>query len=612
MILLSVLIATVEGREREFAVLLAHVTEQCHRRGWLATGDAPGTVEILWEKDDKEISIGAKRQLLLERARGKFVVFIDDDDWVSDHYVSRIVDAIASDPGIDCVGLIGEHTTDGANPERFVGSLRYREWARDVDGYRYVRPPYHKTPVARTAALRAGFQDERFREDYTHSMRLLGLLHREHFIADEVLYHHRYRTDVPHDIKYGIVRQRSRVLQVVRPAHGSSCPTTPRFSIVVIARDEAHTLPRLLRSLGPFMDAGGEVLIVDTGSVDGTGALARRHGCRVHTAGSRFDDRLTEDQAAAIEDHFARDDEGPLVEAGARLFHFAHARQHAGTLATRDHVLQLDASDQVLALDVDALDARLDTGTVGLVEYGLRLGGSTLRVARFYDRRLYGWRGRVHEGLYGHAGVDTSTRSRVRCAEPELLVEHHKDPGKARNYLAGLALDALTDPAEPRWKHYLGRELFYHRRYRSALAVLGEHAAMAEAWAAERSQSLCFMGECHEALDEPDRAAACYARACEVDPTRREPFLRRAALGCRRGDFEAAVTYASRGLTISRTSAFAELDANYTWLPHSILYWSLFWLGRHEDARRHWETGLRLAPNDPGFAAHARLFPSGR
>jgi glycosyltransferase involved in cell wall biosynthesis len=611
MILLSILIATIKGRERSFAELVEHLTAQCRRDGLLPAGDAEGKVEILWEKDNKQISIGAKRQRLLERARGKFVAFVDDDDWVSDHYARRICEAIEAHPDIDCIGLVGEHTTNGANPESFVGSLRYREWAEDRDGYRYVRSPYHKNPVARTAALRAGFRDERFGEDRSYSMRLLDVLRRECFIADEALYYHRYSPDIPHGPKYGITAGRpSSIVQVIWTAHAPDCPRVPRFSVAVIARNEAHTLPRLLRSLDAFMRRGGEVVVVDTGSADDTPEVARRYGCRVVDAGRRFDTRLDAAQVEAIERRFARGGEGPLVTAGVRLFHFAEARQHAGLLAGNDRVLQLDASDEVLALDVDALEARLASARMGLLEYDLQLGGVTLAVSRFYDRRLHHWEGRVHEGLYGNAAADPPPGSRIRLTGRELLVRHHKDEAKSRSYLAGLALDALARPGQARWKHYLGRELYYHRRYRSAIAVLEEHAAMTDAWSAERSQSLCFIGECLEALDEPDEATQSYRRASRVDPTRREPLLRLAALCSRRGDFHGAATSASEALAIARTSAFAELDASYTWLPHSILYWSLFWLGRREDARLHWETCRRLAPDDPRFLDHARLFPA--
>lgn len=627
MILLSILIATIYDRERSFTELLEHLSAQCRRHGLLTVGDPlpighvpplgdaravpeePREVEILWEQDNKEISIGAKRQRLLERARGRFVAFIDDDDRVSDNYVKRICDVIEANPDIDCVGLLGEHTTDGANPESFVGSLRYRDWAPDRDGYRHVRPPYHKTPVERMAALRAGFRDERFGEDHGYSMRLLDTLRREAFIDDEVLYYHRYTTGVPHAVKYGFVRTPVRLVQLIWPDHSRDCAGVPRFSVAVVVHNDAQTLPRLIRSIGAFMRRGGDIVAVDTGSTDDTVRVARRRGCRVEEVGSRFDSLLGEERARAIEGRFAREGEGPLVDAGQRLFHFGEARQHAGRFAHNDWVLQLDASDEVLALDVDALDAKLTSGAVGLVEHGQHMGAASSRRSRFYDRRLFHWQGRVQERLCSNDARARHPGFPITCAEGDLLVRHHEDEGRPRNDVAGLALDVLAFPSEPRWKHYLGRELCHHRRYRSAMAVLNEHAVMTEACRAERAQSLCLVGECLEVLEQPDEAAATYLRASALDSTRREPLLRLAALSCRRSDFRGAATYAAEALTIVRTSACPELDANDTWLPHSILYWSLFWLGRREEARRHWETCRRLVPFDTRFEEHARLFP---
>ena len=384
-------------------------------------------------------------------------------------------------------------------------------------------------------------------------------------------------------------------------------PSRPRFSVVVIARNEAHTLPRLLGSLAAFAARGGETLVVDTGSTDGTAALARAHDCRVEEVGSRFASALGPEQAGQIERRFAKEGEGPLVEPGQRLFHFGDAREHAGRLASNDMVLQLDASDEVLAFDLPALDRRLAAPGAGALEYGLALGELSLTVTRFYDRRLHRWEGRTHEVLVPTGAAWAPPR--VRCGAHELAVRHHKDEGKPRAYLAGLALDAIAHPGGPRPLHYLGRELYYQRRYRSAIAVLEEHAAMEGAWSVERSQSLCLAGECLEALDRPAEAAARYLRAAVLDATRREPLLRLAELSCRGGDFATAVAHARAALAILRTSSYPELDTSYTWRPHALLYWSLFWLGRHEEARVHWETCRRLAPAHPQWAAHARLFP---
>jgi tetratricopeptide (TPR) repeat protein len=385
--------------------------------------------------------------------------------------------------------------------------------------------------------------------------------------------------------------------------------SAPRFSIVVLTRNEAWGLPRLLWSLEEFTERGGEVLVLDTGSTDATIAIAERHGCRVEPVHEQFDAELDDAQAAEIERRFAKGEDGPLVTAGQRLFHFADARQRAGLLTTNRFVLQLDASDEVPALDIDAFDRWIDSGDVDSFEYDQLYGNIKLRISRFYDRTRYQWEGRVHELLVATGQADATAASRMRCDPTQLVVQHHKDENKPRNYLAGLALQVMKYPQKPRWWHYLGRELFYHRWYESAIAALEEHAAMEGAWPAERSQSLCFLGQSLEALARIDEAKEAYRRAFTLDPTRREPLLRLATTCCRSGEFEAAAQCASQSLTIPHTSPYPELEANYTWIPHSLLYWSLFWLGQKDQARAHWETYRSLAPEDGTMLEHARLFP---
>ena len=89
-----------------------------------------------------------------------------------------------------------------------------------------------------------------------------------------------------------------------------------------------------------------------------------------------------------------------------------------------------------------------------------------------------------------------------------------------------LALDALEHPDNPRWTHYLGRELHYQGRYRSAIPGLIEHGANEQTGSAERSEGLCLAGQCFEAIGNPGSAEDSYKRAFAVDATRRQPLIR--------------------------------------------------------------------------------------
>ena len=78
-------------------------------------------VEIVHFLDDRRHTIGAKRNWLLDRARGQFVVFIDDDDDVNDRYVSLICRTLKEHPCIDCVGIKGTIASEeGRNGRSFI------------------------------------------------------------------------------------------------------------------------------------------------------------------------------------------------------------------------------------------------------------------------------------------------------------------------------------------------------------------------------------------------------------------------------------------------------------------------------------------------------------
>ena len=178
--LLSILIPTITCRKESFQRLYRKLNEQI-------TGQhLEGEVDVLFFLDDRENSIGFKRNQLIERAQGNFVVFVDDDDDVSSDYVWLICQAIRENPGIDCVGIKGQIFFSGKNPRFFVHSLQYRKYFTREEVY--YRPPYHLNPIRREIAQRYCFEDISYSEDIDWAMRICWdrALKREVFV-DEVI-----------------------------------------------------------------------------------------------------------------------------------------------------------------------------------------------------------------------------------------------------------------------------------------------------------------------------------------------------------------------------------------------------------------------------------------
>lgn len=69
--------------------------------------------------------------------------------------------------------------------------------------------------------------------------------------------------------------------RTLRPVSATSEADSSDVSVIIPARNEAHNLPRLLESLAGQVPPPREVIVVDDGSTDGTGDIARTHGARV-------------------------------------------------------------------------------------------------------------------------------------------------------------------------------------------------------------------------------------------------------------------------------------------------------------------------------------------
>ena len=371
----------------------------------------------------------------------------------------------------------------------------------------------------------------------------------------------------------------------------------PKFSVVVVGRTEAACLPRLLGSLSEFFARGGDMVFVDTGSRDNTAQIARDAGCRVFEVGDRFRTLIDKETADAINGKFVVQPDGPIIKEGDPFFSFQDARNYAKGLALNDFICTPDCDEAWTTLDIDRLNGFIEAGWeklfVSFVFSHFPDGSPSVKFladTRFYDRRRITWKGIIHETMQGEAKTTT-------IGEDVAYLEHYQNTETDRTrYLAGLGWACHLEPGNDRNSHYFARELMYRRNYNSAIKEFHRHIDM-NGWDLERGQSMVYLGDCYLAAGNDDKAMEWWGKALAQTNPRREAFLELAQYWKRKDNFRLTAAYAVAALEIPNNGFYANEVANYTFLPHELLYWAKGWMGDIPAARQHTLKVLEYQPD---------------
>jgi len=225
---LSILIATIAGREASLRSLLSSVREKLERI-------APKLrVEFCTQYDNKEISIGKKRQSLLQESRGKYMCFIDDDDDITDSYIEDIVGTIRGNYHVMRLrGQIGQYTFTHSTEIGLDGFMA------DKDGF--LRPPNHLNPMLTDVAKFVSFRDATYGEDLDWALRLAkaGFLSKE-YRSDNDRIHYIYNMgDRKLDHSVLELQQKTSyatMLQTIFRPTGAVAPAPPQLNKVSVLR----------------------------------------------------------------------------------------------------------------------------------------------------------------------------------------------------------------------------------------------------------------------------------------------------------------------------------------------------------------------------------------
>lgn len=152
---LSILTPTIPGRERQAARLQEEVIRQVH------AGSFDFQVEHLILSDNRTRTIGAKRQALADIARCEYIAFVDDDDDVSDDYVSELLTAIKT--GADVITFRQRAFYNGLESEVHFG-INNQDGPFTPGGIT-LRAPWHVCAWRREVVAGCLFGESSFGED---------------------------------------------------------------------------------------------------------------------------------------------------------------------------------------------------------------------------------------------------------------------------------------------------------------------------------------------------------------------------------------------------------------------------------------------------------------
>ena len=158
----SILIPTMPGREKGLAELVATIREK------LARLVPQLRYEFCLAFDNREQSIGMKRQRLLDMAKGKYLSFIDDDDAITDEYIEDLWQMIQG--GYHTMRLRGQ-----MSQYSFVHSTEVTlttPMATNEEVPVFQRPPNHLNPMLADVAKLVPFKDAVHGEDLDWTLAL--------------------------------------------------------------------------------------------------------------------------------------------------------------------------------------------------------------------------------------------------------------------------------------------------------------------------------------------------------------------------------------------------------------------------------------------------------
>jgi predicted O-linked N-acetylglucosamine transferase (SPINDLY family)/GT2 family glycosyltransferase len=571
----------------------------------------PGPERVAVLRSEVNVGFPAGCNQGLARARGEYLVFLNNDTVVTDGWLEGLVRWALHD--WPRVGMVGPLTSYSRPPQQVpVGYARLEEMPAFAERLRRENAG-RALGVERLAGFcllarrevmeKVGGFDERFGvgffDDDALSVRALRAGYKLLVAQDVFVHHFGSRTfaglgiDCTTQLKENFERFRAKWGESEAagyqlpgdgpPAEGTAAPTAlvpatvpgprPKVSLCMIVRNEEDNLPACLGSAADLVD---EVIVVDTGSADGTKEVAARFGARV------FDFPWCDSFAAARNESLRHANGGWVfwLDADDRL-----DEDNRGKL----RALLAGLADENVAYSMKCLCLPDASGTATVVDH----------VRLFRNLPGVRWEFRVHEQILPAV---RRAGGQVRWADVVIRHAGYQDPALRRRKLDRdlrlLRLEDQEHPGQPFTLFNLGSVYQELGRHAEAVPLLRRSLALSHPADSIVRKLYALLAGSHRQLGQAEEALACCREGLGVCPGDPELLFVQAVLLRERGDLAGAESCLLALLCTEPGQHFASTDAGLRGYKArhnlAVLYRQG---GRHEEAEEQWRVALAQRPD---------------
>lgn len=350
------------------------------------------------------------------------------------------------------------------------------------------------------------------------------------------------------------------------------------ISLCMIVRDEEDVLERCLESIRDIVD---EIIIVDTGSVDNTKAIA-----------SGFTDKIYD---------------FPWID------DFAAARNFAFSKGKGEYLMWMDADDVFPAQEKRKFfdlkeELMKNPCDVVMMFYDASFDETGDATFSYYRERLIRrcpqakWLGFVHEVIPPFGNVRYT----------DIHFEHRKEKEgySDRNLMIYEKMLQQGCNLDPREQFYYGRECYYHRNYEKAAEVFETFLKESAAWLENKLEAVRFLSYSLQALGKEEEAFAALLQGLRLAPPTGELCCDIGRYFYEREEWENAIFWYENALHAEKRAdkgAFVQEEC-YGFLPCIQLCVCYDRLGEYERAKMYNEMAGVLKPESEAVQKNRAYF----